>query len=154
PLKRSWKRYRTRLFDYCPPTADSPAPEGKRLPLVGRHTVSYWSEDGAERTQLVGLFIAYLLERRWGTTIDSGWSDWDVEVHCHPWTLIRVCTAQEDHGGGKRLIRIRYRLGLTAFAKATAVLGFGALALLAVFHPIAAAVSATLLGGLLLAAWW
>jgi GT2 family glycosyltransferase len=154
PLVRSWKRYRTRLLAYCPPVADLPPLEsGERLSLAGTRTVAYWGEAGADRTELVGLFIAYLLERRWGTAIDEGWSDWDVEVHCHPWTLVRVCTAQEEHGGGRRLIRVRYRLGLTPFAKALAVLGLGAAAAVATCHAPAAAAGAGLVGVLLLAAW-
>jgi GT2 family glycosyltransferase len=154
PLVRSWKRYRTRLFAYCPPGADlPPAGDGERLPLTGTRTVTYWSEEGAERQELVGLFIAYLLERRWGTTVDSGWSEWDVEVHCHPWTLVRVCTAQEEHGGSKRLIRVRFRLGLTPFARAVGGLGLGAAAVVATWHVPVALAGAGLVGGLLLAAW-
>jgi GT2 family glycosyltransferase len=156
PLVRSWKRYRTRLFSYCPPALARPGPEGGggRLPLTGTQTVAYWGEEGAERAALVGLFTAWLLEQRWGTTIDSGWSDWDVEVHCHPWTLVRVCTAEEEHGGGRRLIRVRYRLGLTAFARAVAGLGLALAAVAAGFHPAAGAVAAGVTGALLLGIWW
>jgi GT2 family glycosyltransferase len=156
PLVRSWKRYRTRLFGYSPPTG--PPPErsgaGDRLPLTGSRTVAYWSEGTAERTELVGLFIAYLLEHRWGTTIDTGWSDWDVKVHCHPWTLVRVCTAQEDHGGGKHLIRVRYRLQLTGFARALAGLGLVGAAVTAGVSVGLAALGAGLVAALLLAARW
>jgi hypothetical protein len=41
---------------------------------------------------------------------DSGWSDWDLEIHCDPWTVVQVCTVQEEHGGGRRCVRVRYRL--------------------------------------------
>ena len=58
--------------------------------------------------------------RRWGKTVDSGWSDWDVEVHYHPWTMLQVCSAQEDHADGKRLIRVRYRLRPTPLAQLAA----------------------------------
>jgi Na+/proline symporter len=40
-----------------------------------------------------------------------------LEVFCHPWTVVQVSTAQEEHGGGKRLIRIRYRLRTERYAK-------------------------------------
>ena len=50
------------------------------------------------------------MEHRWGTTVDSGWSDWDVVIHSHPWTVLRVLTTQEDHGGPRRLIRVRYHM--------------------------------------------
>jgi GT2 family glycosyltransferase len=173
PLVRSWQRYRTRLFGYCPPVADRGSriedggskigstsrssildPRSSILGLVSG-TAAYWSEEpGAGRAELVGLLIAYLLEHRWGTTIDSGWSDWDVEVHGHPWTLLRVHTAEEDHGSGKRLIRVRYGLRLTPFARAAATLGLAVLAVTAAFHAGAAAAGAGVLAALLLAAWW
>jgi hypothetical protein len=112
PLVRSLARYRTRLLANDPPMAPPGPPKqpGRALPLTGTRTAAYWTEEGYERTELLGLVIAYLTEHRRGKTIDSGWSDWDLEVHCHPWTVVRVSTAQEEHGGGKRLIRVRYRL--------------------------------------------
>ena len=78
----------------------APAAEGSRqtLPLTGRRTDDFWTEQGCERTELLGS-IAYMNERGWGKTLDSGWEEWDLEVHCHPWTVLQVCTAQEDHGG-------------------------------------------------------
>src|SRR5262249_33254871 len=66
PLVRSWARYRTRLLAYRPPDADPALAEahgGERLPLRGQHQVAYWSEEGYDRTELVGLVIAYLNER-------------------------------------------------------------------------------------------
>ena len=73
------------------------------------------------------------MEHRWGTTIDSGWSHWDVEIHSHPWTVLRVLTTQEDHGGGKRLIRVRYRMlpsGLLSVAGLVGLCGIGIAVLL------------------------
>jgi GT2 family glycosyltransferase len=155
PLVRSWRRYRTRLFGRWPPPGGVAGNGGgRRLPPGGRREEAYWSEEGYERTELLGLFIAYLLEHRWGTTVDSGWSDWDVEVHGHPWTQLQVYTAQEDHGGRRHLIRVRYRLRLTPFARAAAALSLAACGALACFHPAAAVGAAGLLGGLLLGAWW
>lgn len=156
PLVRSWRRYRTRLFSYGTPmvepaSSDSGAP---RLPLTGACTVAYWSEEGCERTHLLGLFIAHLVERHWGTAVDSGWSHADVEVHYHPWTFLEVCTAQEDHGGGKHLVRVGYRLRLSGFLKGTgsaALLLGGAAAALRTWPSAAGA--ALLLGGVL-ALWW
>jgi GT2 family glycosyltransferase len=128
PLVRSWRRYRTRLFSYRAPAADPGLGECRpeRLPFSGTRAVAYWSEDGRERTELLGRVVEYLNDRGWGKTLDSGWSDWDLEVYCHPWTVVQVCTAQEDHGGGKRLIRVRYRLRASGYTA-----GLGALAALA-----------------------
>jgi GT2 family glycosyltransferase len=133
PLIRGWSRYHTRLFSYRPPIADPAFSEvsRQRLPLLGSRTRLYWSESGVRRTALLASIINYLNEHGWGKTIDSGWQDWDLEVYCHPWTILQICTAEEDHGGSKRLIRVRYRRRLrdvTKIAGMTALLltGFAA----------------------------
>jgi GT2 family glycosyltransferase len=112
PLVRSWWRYRTRLFAYRAPVGEQPAGRGlaRRLPLTGTYTAAYWSEGGCDRMQLLGSVLLHLNEHRWGKAVDSGWSDWDLEVYCHPWTVVQLCTAEEDHGGGKRLVRVRFRM--------------------------------------------
>jgi O-antigen biosynthesis protein len=124
PLVRSWARYRTRLFSYRAPTADPRHLDGRRerLPLWGRRTVAYWTEERYERTELLGLVIAYLNERGWGKVIDSGWADWDLRIYCHPWTAVEVCTAQEDYGSRKRLICVRYRLRPSGYLRLLGVL--------------------------------
>jgi GT2 family glycosyltransferase len=156
PLVRSWRRYRTRLLEHSPPRLSSSSSKinGRRLPLKGSLKLAYWSEDGCERAELLGVYIAYLLEQHWGTTIDSGWSDWDLEVHCHPWTLARIYTAQEDHGGGKQLIRVRYQLHFSPFAKSLSALVLGAGLIATGLHPAYGGAVAVLLIGSLLGAWW
>src|SRR5690349_19128744 len=123
------------------------------MPVSGRDERVYWSEQGHQRGELLGLFIAYLLEHRWGTAIDSGWSDWDVEAHAHPWTLLQVRTVQEEHGGRKILIRVGYRLRSTPFARAAGLLGLAVCGILACFHAIAAGVALGLLLVLMSATW-
>jgi hypothetical protein len=156
PLVRSWARYRTRLLAYRPPRPDPGHLRGRRerLPLRGRRTVAYWTGEGYERTELLGLVIAYLNERGWGKVIDSGWSDWDLLVYCHPWTVVELRTAQQDYGGDDRVICVRYRLRPCGYLRALgalALLAAGAAAGLASW-PAALAAAALLLvcGGL----WW
>src|SRR5207247_1625758 len=57
PLVRSWVRYRTRLFSYRPPALapDFPRWGSACLPLNGVRTVTYWTEEGFDRTELLGL---------------------------------------------------------------------------------------------------
>src|SRR5262245_23261081 len=140
-----------RPLEADPPKAGPDLPKDRRLrlPLSGRRTTLCWSEGGMERTELLDLVIAYLNERGWGKTIDSGWEDWDLEVYCHPWTVLQICTAQEDHGAGKRLIRIRYRLRLSGMTKAFATTAFLASTIAAFLDPWTLAVSA----GVLLIGW-
>jgi hypothetical protein len=152
PLVRSWWRYRTRLLAYRPPMGALGVLEhhGGSMPLSGRHTAAYWSEECPGRVQLLGCVLLYLNEHRWGRVIDSGWSDWDLEIYCHPWTIVRVCTAEEDHGGGRQLIRVNYRLRASNYliaAAGFALLG-GGIAGLFWPWPVAAAGSILLAGGL------
>jgi GT2 family glycosyltransferase len=155
PLVRSWRRYCTRLFAYRPPVPDAGLRQcpARRLPLTGRHTVAYWSEDGLERLQLLGCVVVYLNEHRWGRALDSGWSDWDLEIYCHPWTVVQVFTAQENHGGSKRLLRVRYRLrpsGYLSSLGTVAVLGGG---IAAWFFPLPALAGAAAVLAGCLALW-
>ncbi|HZU38166.1 MAG TPA: hypothetical protein VFA18_19745, partial [Gemmataceae bacterium] len=156
PLVRSYSRYRTRLFAYSPPpTANENADSlGMPMALTGRHERGYWSEAGHERTQLLQRFLAHLLEHRWGTTVDSGWSCWDMEIYAHPWTRLQLCTVEENHGGTRRLIRARYHLRWTPFARVGGLLGLSACALSAVIHPLAAAAAGGLLIAALVVVWW
>jgi GT2 family glycosyltransferase len=150
PLIRSWWRYRTRLLAYRPPQGDIRALErhGGSMPLSGRHTVDYWSEDGPGRLELLGCVVLYLNEHRWGRVIDSGWSDWDLEIYCHPWTAVRVFTAEEEHGGNRKLIHVRYRLRTSGYLSAAAVLSVVASAVVTLFWPsLGAPVAALVLAG-------
>jgi glycosyltransferase involved in cell wall biosynthesis len=126
PLVRSYWRYRTRFFQYRPPVPD-PAMgphRGRHVPLGGVETSVYWSENGRGRLDLLRAVVGYLNDNGWGRTLDSGWSDWDLEVYCHPWTIVQMCTVQEDHGQGKCLVRVRYRLRPSGYLK---LLGWAAL---------------------------
>jgi O-antigen biosynthesis protein len=155
PLVRSWKRYRTWLLSFPnpghPDGVTGPAP---RLPVSGAMRVEYWSEDWRDRTELLNKVTAYLAEHRWATVVDSGWSAWDAEVSGDRWTVVRVCTAQEDHGSGKRLIRLRYRLrfrGTLHLIGWAAVAGAGLGGAINAFLGIGVAAVAI---GFLGAVWW
>jgi GT2 family glycosyltransferase len=156
PLVRSWRRYRTRLFapvrgaSYG--AADSP--NGRRIPQNGHYRSDYWTEQGHDRTELLGLVIARVDELRWGRIIDSGWNNWDLRLFCHSWTLVEVTTTQEKHGGGKMLIRVRFRVRLREHTKVLAAVGIVAAACGATFWAWFPAVGAAVLAGFFLSAWW
>src|SRR5262249_976549 len=120
----------------------------------GKRTVAYWSEGGCQRLQLLGCVVLYLNENRWGKTVDSGWSDWDLEVYCHPWTIVQVATAQEDHGANKHLIRVRYQQRPSGYLHGLEILAalFGLLAAHFLLWPLALASGLFL--GVGSAMWW
>jgi GT2 family glycosyltransferase len=154
PLVRSWSRYRTRLFTYGPPAQSDDSPPGQRLPFNGRHGAAYWGETGVGRTELLDELVDYLTVHRWGKTIDSGWADWDVELHLHPWTVLRVCTAQEEHGGGRRLVRVRCCLRASGATCALLVAGAVSLGVMVTVWPGLAVGPSALVAATGLAAWW
>jgi GT2 family glycosyltransferase len=119
PLVRSWQRYRTRLF---PPPISQYHKEvvtagGARLSLNGKLALNFWDEAWRDRTELLEQITRYFSDHRWAIKVDSGWTDWDLEIYCHPWTILQICTAQEDHGSGKRLFRVRYRLRTSEYTR-------------------------------------
>src|SRR5262249_55911570 len=156
PLVRSWTRYKTRFFSPGVVVADTelPAEPGPGLPLNGRRTVEYWSEHGHDRAQLLETVVAYLAGGAWGQVVGPGWSGVGRIVYCHPGTEVRVCTVQEDHGAGRRLIRARFRLRPGTAARLLGLVGLGAAAAVAWFDPVVGAGVAAAVLGLGVGVWW
>jgi hypothetical protein len=65
-----------------------------------------------------------------------------------------VCTAEEEHGGDRKLIRVRYRIRPSGYSKLLGLFGLTALGLAGIFQawPLAVvgALSLAGVGG----AWW
>jgi GT2 family glycosyltransferase len=156
PLVRSWARYRTRMRRHHPPRFGGELPPGvpQRLPLRGSYEAAYWNEEGRDRTELLHGVIAALEERRWGKAIDSGWCDWDVKVFTRGWVTVELSTTQEDHGGGKRLIRARFRQRLCAAGKLFGAAGVLAAAAVLVSDPALGGGMLGLVAGAVLWGWW
>jgi len=148
PLVRSWARHRARFF---PP--GWPEPElvisgepGWRLPWTGRRATVYWSAAGPSRIAILKSLIEYLSQHRIGHVIDSGWSDWDVGVYSRGGTLLKIATVEEDHGGGNRLIRVRFGFSPTPMAGLLGLSGLLVLVVLGRPWGVAIAVSMVVLG--------
>ena len=115
----------------------------RRLSWAGRAEVAYWGEDGQNRIQLLEPAAVYMTTHRWGKVLDSGWLRWDLEVYCNSCLLLRVITAEEEHGGGRRLVRIRYRLTPTPTAWVACVVTLaGAVAVACIAPRLAVALGA------------
>jgi glycosyltransferase involved in cell wall biosynthesis len=79
--------------------------------------LSYWSETGAEKEVLLYGLTDFLVSHKYVVTTDAGWSNWDLKIArglCSR-ALITVCT--ENHGGNKRLFRIRCAMRLSHLAR-------------------------------------
>ena len=154
PLARSWKRHLTRLSSFSATfdDLDLVSDVAWRFPLSGERLTEYWSEEWKDRTEVLDVVAGYLRERQIAVTVDAGWTDWDMEVYCHPWTAVQIRTVQEDHGSGKRLIRIQYRLRWTKAARLVG--GLGILAFVVSVKLLPAVMVAGGVLGALGGVWW
>jgi hypothetical protein len=155
PLVRSWHRYRARLFWAQPPgkVEELNLPSGSRMSWQGRHTLVLWTEEGRDRTELLNEVSSRLAKYRWGNQIDTGWTKRDLEIDGYPGTVVRVKTVQENHGGGKRLIRVGFRLRPRPFVGPFFATLLAAPLAVAGPTPAVLAVSAGM-AGLLAVIWW
>jgi GT2 family glycosyltransferase len=156
PLVRSWQRYRTWLFAFPAPGTGPPDPvEAPPDPAPAHRTeVAYWSEDWRTRTELLNAVVEYLTQHRWTRVLDSGWENWDLEVSGDRYTSVRVVTAQEEHGSGKLLIRVRYRFLRRGTFWLLAGLGVALTAATAVVNPVLAAAPAVTAAASVGYVWW
>jgi GT2 family glycosyltransferase len=142
PLVRSFHRYRTRLF-YFHPTAGAPwvtATTSVRFPITGQKTIDYWSETGRDRMEMLERVVEFLSKNRWGRIVDSGWTDWDLRIYCHPLVYLQVRTTQENHGGNRRLVRVHHKMRLRDFTVVAAGIAVSTLLLLSRTHPLASGI--------------
>jgi O-antigen biosynthesis protein len=120
PILRGFERLKWRLKEIRPPDTTGgldQAMQKPRLALKERaFYLSYWSEKGDEKEALLGGLMRFLTPQKYFIVADQGWNDWDLKIARGLWSraLILVCT--ENHGGGKRLLRLRCAMRLSRFA--------------------------------------
>jgi hypothetical protein len=106
---------------------------------------AYWSEDGVDREILLAALVPLLKNRKFFVIIDAGWNPWDLLVAQGLWAKIKLISATEDHGGNKRLTRVRITSARTAFQKVAAVTWISAIIFFYMFKlPIVSYISAAL----------
>ena len=57
--------------------------------------------------------MEFLLPRKYLIAMDQGWSQWDLEICQGPWAKAQIKTATENHGGSKRVLRVRCALRMS-----------------------------------------
>lgn len=145
PLLRGWERIKWRLRTMQ--TQDhfrvAPVEQRARVSWLERAFVlRYWDEGGAEKEALLGGLMDFLLPQKYFVVPDTGWSKWDLKIARGFWSRALVTVIAENHGGPKRLLRVRVamrvsKLGLVLL-RAYAALAAGSLILGA---PLVAAIS-------------
>jgi hypothetical protein len=73
----------------------------------GEFLLAYWSENGGDKEDLLRGLVRFLLPRKYFVAQDLGWSTWDLEVHQGLTAKACLRVAVEEHGAGKRLLRVR-----------------------------------------------
>ncbi len=119
PLLRGWERIKWRLRETRAQSRIGvpESPQRARIAWAERALhLAYWSEQAAEKEVLLGALIDFLLPHKYVVAIDSGWSGWDLKIArgLYSRALILVCV--ENHGGAKRLLRVRCKMRFSHFA--------------------------------------
>jgi hypothetical protein len=120
PLLRCLERYRwwARGLSVAEPApADRTA---SAVPVSWRaraFSVAFWNENGQEKEIILHGLRDAMVARRTFVRLDQGWSDWDLEVHGGLWSRGRVTVCTENHGGNRRVLRVRCVLRSSLFTR-------------------------------------
>jgi glycosyltransferase involved in cell wall biosynthesis len=86
--------------------------------LLTRPRIELWSEDGVGREKLLEEVLSLARLHGWFVRVDPGWSDHDIRFYGDRWCKADLTTVTEEHGGGRRLTRLRLGCRATLFQKA------------------------------------
>src|SRR5690242_8761734 len=118
PILRGWERLKwrwreMRTHEHVPVAIQSVAQPPRIAWRERAFYLSYWSERGDEKELLLGALMRFLSPQKYFIVPDQGWNDWDLKIARGLWSraLVLVCT--ENHGGMKRLQRVRCAMRLS-----------------------------------------
>jgi GT2 family glycosyltransferase len=109
PLERGWARYRLRFArstarrDF---TASTPSPA---MALEETEELSFWSKGDVERYRFLAGLTTRLERRGFDIRLDSGWSNFDLEISGTFWSRLRLITVTEELELGRRNFHCRLR---------------------------------------------
>ncbi len=119
PLLRGWERIKWRVKEMRAQAHIGLVETEQRPRICWRERafyLSYWSEAGAEKEVMLGGLNDFLVPQKYLVATDTGWSNWDLKIArglCSR-SLVTVCT--ENHGGSKRLLRVRCAMRFSQLA--------------------------------------
>jgi O-antigen biosynthesis protein len=148
PLLRGWERLRWRLKEMRTQEHVGLAKTEQRAHIcwaTRAFNLAYWSEAAAEKEALICGLIDFLVPQKYFVVPDTGWSNWDLTIARGLCSRALVLVCAENHGGAKRLLRVRCairfsRVALFLLRGCAAVTAF---ALILGWPLIAAAIGAT-----------
>ena len=124
PLLRSLERYKwwvRGLTAAAPARSMRPA---QAVPWSWRErafSASFWTETAMEKEILLHGVMDVLAERKYFVLPDQGWSEWDLEVHGGIWARGRVKVCAENHGGERRVLRVKCALRTSRLSRGVLV---------------------------------
>jgi glycosyltransferase involved in cell wall biosynthesis len=119
PLLRGWERSKWRLRELRAPGQIGLPKTEQRAGIDWAQRafhLAYWSEEAAEKEVLLNGLHDFLVPHRYLVATDTGWSGWDLKIArgLYSRALVLVCT--ENHGGAKRLLRVRCSMRFSRLA--------------------------------------
>jgi O-antigen biosynthesis protein len=120
PLVRGWERLKWRFSMIRAHDHGRLAPVDQRARIAWTDralALSYWSESAAEKETLLGGLMEFLLPQKYFVVADSGWSKWDLKISRGLWSRALVTVVAENHGGSKRLLRVRCAMRTSSLAR-------------------------------------
>jgi hypothetical protein len=125
PVERGFARYQTRFKTISIPETLQRLREvweRKAGALLGRSEIALWSEEGVGREAVLEKLLAYVGDQGWFPRVDSGWAPKDVRFYGDRFCKADLTTVTENHGGGRRLTRLRLKVKPTLFHDALLIL--------------------------------
>jgi O-antigen biosynthesis protein len=116
PLLRGWERIKWRLKGMRAQAHIGLVETEQRARLVWRERafhLSYWSDAGAEKEVLLNGLTDFLVPQKYLVMTDTGWNGWDLKIARGLCSRALVTVCSENHGGGKRLLRVRCAMRLS-----------------------------------------
>jgi GT2 family glycosyltransferase len=120
PLLRGWERLKWRIKTMQTDDHIGLAPVEQRARIVWSERafiLSYWNEEAAEKEVLLGGLMDILLPQKYFVVADTGWSKWDLKIARGLWSRALVTVCNENHGGQKRLLRVRCAMRSSSLAR-------------------------------------
>src|SRR6266481_660631 len=121
PLLRGWERLKWRVKTMQTQDHGGLAPVEQRVRIdwpARAFTLSYWNEFAGEKEALLAGLMDFLLPQKYFVVPDTGWSKWDLKISRGLWSRAFVTVCAENHGGSKRLLRVRCAMRMSSLARA------------------------------------
>ncbi len=74
------------------------------------HVLEYWSDSAPPRLEVVRRLEQGFDDSGWIYTPNTPWEPWDLSLILSWWFNLYITTAEEKHGGAKRLLRLRFSI--------------------------------------------